>query len=40
MSDVKILGKNLTIQEIAALKALATEAGCDPKKIEVVEFDR
>lgn len=37
MPDIKIFGKNLTNQEIEALKALAAEAGCDHKKINVVE---
>lgn len=37
MSNVKILGKKLTKQEVTALKALVSEAGWDPKDVQVVE---
>lgn len=37
MSGVKIFGKSLTNQEVAALKALAAEAGCDPKSLQVID---
>jgi hypothetical protein len=37
MSEVKIFGKTLTKQEVASLKALAVEAGCDLKNIEVLD---
>jgi hypothetical protein len=37
MNDVKIFGKSLSNEEVAALKALAIEAGCDPMEIDVVD---
>jgi hypothetical protein len=37
MSRIKILGKVLNNQDIAALKALATEAGCEAKELEVID---
>jgi hypothetical protein len=37
MSEVKILGKILTNHDVMELKALAAEAGCDLKNIEVVD---
>jgi hypothetical protein len=37
MSEVKILVKTLTNHDVMELKALAAEAGCDLKNIEVVD---
>jgi len=37
MSRVKILGKSLKKEEVEALVALITEAGCDAERAEIVE---